>query len=37
MFHAKAYSTVSQTSPVARTVIARRDPGENDVQIEMLF
>jgi uncharacterized zinc-type alcohol dehydrogenase-like protein len=37
MFNAKAYSTVSPTSPLAPTVIARRDPGENDVQIEILF
>ena len=37
MFNAKAYSTVSSTSPLAPTVIARRDPGENDVQIEILF
>src|SRR5271166_5531619 len=37
MFNAKAYSTVSQTSPLAPTVIARRDPGKNDVQIEILF
>jgi len=37
MFNAKAYSTVSPTSSFAPTVIARRDPGENDVQIEILF
>jgi uncharacterized zinc-type alcohol dehydrogenase-like protein len=37
MFNAKAYSTVSPTSPLAPTVIARRDPSENDVQIEILF
>ncbi len=37
MFRAKAYSTVSPTSPLAPTVIARRDPNENDVQIEILF
>jgi uncharacterized zinc-type alcohol dehydrogenase-like protein len=37
MFNAKAYSTVSPTSPLAPTVIARRDPTENDVQIEILF
>ncbi|WP_348266161.1 NAD(P)-dependent alcohol dehydrogenase [Edaphobacter paludis] len=37
MFNAKAYSTVSPTSPLAPTVIARRDPGEADVQIEILF
>src|SRR3978361_504043 len=37
MFNAKAYSTVGPTSPLAPTVIARRDPGDNDVQIEILF
>src|SRR6202041_1006062 len=37
MFNAKAYSAVSPTSPLAPTVIARRDPSENDVQIEILF
>ncbi len=37
MFNAKAYSAVSATSPLASTVIARRDPSENDVQIEILF
>jgi len=37
MFNAKAYSTISSTSPLAPTVIARRDPGKNDVQIEILF
>jgi uncharacterized zinc-type alcohol dehydrogenase-like protein len=37
MFNAKAYSTVSATSPLAPTVIARCDPTENDVQIEILF
>ncbi|MDP9050976.1 MAG: alcohol dehydrogenase catalytic domain-containing protein, partial [Acidobacteriota bacterium] len=37
MFNAKAYSTASPTSPLAPTVIARRDPSENDVQIEILF
>ena len=37
MFNAKAYSTVGSTSPLASTVIARRDPEENDVQIEILF
>ncbi len=37
MFKSKAYSAVSPTSPLAPTVIARRDPGENDVQIEILF
>jgi uncharacterized zinc-type alcohol dehydrogenase-like protein len=37
MFNAKAYSTSSASSPLASTVIARRDPSENDVQIEILF
>jgi len=37
MFNAKAYSATSSTSPLAPTVIARRDPSENDVQIEILF
>src|SRR5271169_2264215 len=37
MVNAKAYSTISSTSPLAPTVIARRDPGKNDVQIEILF
>jgi uncharacterized zinc-type alcohol dehydrogenase-like protein len=37
MFNAKAYSAVSAKSPLAPTTIARRDPLENDVQIEILF
>jgi uncharacterized zinc-type alcohol dehydrogenase-like protein len=37
MFNAKAYSAASPTSPLASTTIARRDPTENDVQIEILF
>jgi uncharacterized zinc-type alcohol dehydrogenase-like protein len=37
MYKAKAYSAASATSPVASTTIARRDPTENDVQIETLF
>src|SRR5271166_1025105 len=37
MINAKAYSTVSATSPLAPTVIERRNPTENDVQIEILF
>ena len=37
MFNAKAYSATSATSPLAPTVIARHDPSENDVQIEILF
>ena len=37
MQNAKAYSAVSATSPLASTTIARRDPTEQDVQIEILF
>jgi len=37
MYNAKAYSVTSATSPFASTVIARRDPTEHDVQIEILF
>jgi len=37
MFKAKAYSAASATSPLASATIARRDPTETDVQIEILF
>jgi len=37
MYKAKAYSATSATSPLASTTIARRDPTEHDVQIEILF
>lgn len=37
MYKAKAYSVASATSPFASTTIARRDPTEADVQIEILF
>lgn len=37
MYQAKAYSAVSETSPLAATTIPRREPGERDVQIEILF
>jgi len=37
MYKAKAYSVASATSPFASTTIARRDPTEKDVQIEILF
>ncbi|HTV16982.1 MAG TPA: NAD(P)-dependent alcohol dehydrogenase [Acidobacteriaceae bacterium] len=37
MYNAKAYSASSATSPLASTKIARRDPAEDDVQIEILF
>jgi uncharacterized zinc-type alcohol dehydrogenase-like protein len=37
MYKAKAYSAASAISPLASTAIPRRDPIENDVQIEILF
>ncbi len=37
MYNAKAYSAVSATSPLAPTSVARRDPNDQDVQIEILF
>src|ERR1700749_5143716 len=37
MYNAKAYSAGSATSPLASTTIARRDPTDTDVQIEILF
>ena len=37
MYKAKAYSVASATSPFASITIARRDPTEKDVQIEILF
>ena len=37
MYKAKAYSAASATSPLASTVISRRDPTETDVQIGILF
>ena len=37
MFKAKAYSASSAKSPLASTTITRRDPTEQDVQIEILF
>ena len=37
MNNAKAYSAASATSPLASTTIARRNPTEHDVQIEILF
>src|ERR1700723_4568625 len=37
MYNAKAFSAASATSPFASTTIARRDPTEHDVQIEILF
>ena len=37
MYKAKAYSAASATSPLASTTIARREPTEHDVQLEILF
>ncbi|MGO9087729.1 MAG: NAD(P)-dependent alcohol dehydrogenase [Terriglobales bacterium] len=37
MYKAKAYSAASAASPLASTTIARRDPTEHDLQIEILF
>lgn len=37
MYNTKAYSAASATSPLAFSNIKRRDPGERDVQIEILF
>jgi uncharacterized zinc-type alcohol dehydrogenase-like protein len=37
MNNVRAYSAASATSPLASTTIARRDPTEHDVQIEILF
>jgi D-arabinose 1-dehydrogenase-like Zn-dependent alcohol dehydrogenase len=37
MYNAKAYSAVSATAPLASDTIARRDPTEHDVPIEILF
>src|SRR5918993_191173 len=36
-YKAKAYAAVSAKSPLAPTTIPRRDPGEHDVKIEILF
>ena len=36
-FKAKAYSAMSATSQLTPTVISRREPGNHDVQIEILF
>ena len=35
MCHAKAYSAASETSPLARTTIARRDPTEYAASVEL--
>ena len=37
MYNAKAYSAASATSSAWLTTITRRDPGERDVQIDILF
>ena len=37
MYHAKAYSAASASSPLTATSISRRHPTEHDVQIEILF
>ena len=36
-YEVKAFAAASATSPLARTTIPRRKPGEDDVQIEILF
>ena len=37
MYQAKAYSARSATSPLSSTTVARRDPNQHDIQIEILF
>ena len=37
MYQTRAYSAASSTSPLASSTIPRRNPGERDVQIEILF
>jgi len=37
VYKARAYSVSSPTSPFASSTIARRDPADHDVQIEILF
>jgi uncharacterized zinc-type alcohol dehydrogenase-like protein len=37
MYNARAFSAASATSPLASTTIARRDPTDTDVQIEILY
>jgi S-(hydroxymethyl)glutathione dehydrogenase/alcohol dehydrogenase len=37
MYKTNAYAAASATSALASTTISRRDPGEHDVQIEILF
>src|SRR3954462_12041768 len=37
MYKTKAYAAASATSAMSATTIPRRDPGEHDVQIEILY
>lgn len=37
MYNAKAFAAAGATAPLALSTIPRRDPGEQDVQIEILF
>src|SRR5689334_22033784 len=37
MYKTKAYSAASAKSPLTQTNIPRRDPTDNDIQIEILF
>jgi alcohol dehydrogenase (NADP+) len=37
VYNAKAYSAASAALPLAWTTIARRDPTEGDVEIEILY
>ncbi|HEU5179700.1 MAG TPA: NAD(P)-dependent alcohol dehydrogenase [Candidatus Polarisedimenticolia bacterium] len=37
MYEAKAYAAASATSPMAPTAIRRREPGPEDVQMDVLF
>ncbi len=37
MYNSKAYSAASATSPLASTTVARRDPTEHDIQIDIVF
>ena len=36
-YKTKAYSSGSSTSPLAPAMISRREPNDDDVQIEILF
>jgi uncharacterized zinc-type alcohol dehydrogenase-like protein len=37
MFNTKAFSAASASSPLAASTISRRDPGERDVRVDILF